>query len=186
MDMDDAPMFRIAAVLPFALQLANGDEPPLTTRDTAGRPATDRARAALGRVKRRGRDGDLVEAMSALVDIVAGLEREIERLRRVQLLTDIGVELQPELVSLSGDGVGLQRSAQWLPGAELWAYVNISLRHTDYLLCLRSRLIESTPGSAELQFIDIDREQRDLLVAFAFQQQGKERRRALDASTGDS
>ena len=171
--------FRVTCVLPFAAIPAKADTiPPLM--DTA--PSTvlsDRARLSINRVSRR--DVDIREAMFALYDGLVHLERELEEMRRNMRLTAAGVELRPELIHIGGDGLTLQRPLAWRVGDAVHLYVSLAIRDSACLMGIPATVARGEEGHTELVFGAMTPEQRDRIVAFTFQQQGRERRRVLDS-----
>jgi len=175
--------FRITAVLPMAV-FPSGDSAPLPNQRSMNRRAgADRARAAAARLRVR-TDPELRETLLALADAVGTLELEVYRIQRKLLLYDSGIALRPELASLGGDGIGITRRLEWEAGTEVDVVFTLALRDAEHLLSIRARVEEADEGT-DLAFTGISEDQRDLIVAFVFQQQARERRRDLDATGTD-
>ena len=167
--------FRIGAVVELAwVPLAEGPPPVV---HALGTPLADRARGALVRVGRA--HYDVRDALSAMADVIGGLEREVQRLQGMMRLAEQGIELHRELAEVGPDGVMLQRSMGLTIGAEGWVVLSLEVRDARQLLVLRA-----VAHGFDLQFVDPSQEIRDLLVAFTFQQQARERRRQRSASGG--
>lgn len=160
--------FRIPAVVELAWVPASQGEPLLGP--WAHTPLADRARASASRVGRA--SYEVREALSSMADVVGGLERELRRLQGVLALSDQGIELRRELAHIGADGVLLQRPVGRPDGETGWIVLSLEVRDAQQLLLLDGR-VEGT----ELVFVDPPQEVRDLLVAFTFQQQARERRR---------
>lgn len=172
-----AELFRMPAVLPLAI----------TTQEDAVRsirpaPAADRARRAA--VRLRSRDPDLREVVTALIDAVSSLEVEVRVLQQQLHLIEAGVALEPHLVTLGGDGLSLQTRPAWPDSAEVCVVVSLQVRDAVHLLCLDATVHHTDQGAAtELTFTSIPEDQRDLIVAWVFQQQARERRRDRDVDS---
>ena len=142
---------------------------------------SDRARAALSRGSRR--DADIREARLAMYDGLVQLERELEELRRNLRLAAAGIDLKPELVNIGGDGLSLQRASHLREGESVHLYIALAIRDSDCLLGVPATVARSDSDATDLVFGSMSPEQRDRIVAFTFQQQGRERRRVLDSTT---
>ncbi len=164
--------FRIPAVVELAWVPEGQGEPMLCGRGHA--PLADRARAAATRVGRA--SYEVREALSAMADVIGGLERELQRLQGVMALADQGIELRRELAHIGADGVQLQRSLGRPQGERGWVVLSLEIRDAQQLLLLPGRI-----DGFELVFEDTPQDVRDLLVAFTFQQQARERRRQIAA-----
>ena len=178
---EDERWFRVTCVLPFAAIPARADSIPPLLDVKQSTPHADRARAALSRVSRR--DADIREALLAMYDGMVQLERELEELRRNLRLAAAGIDLKPELVNIGGDGVSLQRASHLREGQHVHLYISLAIRDSPCLLSIPATVCRAKNDSTELLFGPMSPEQRDRIVAFTFQQQGRERRRVLDAAT---
>jgi len=177
--MSEERWFRVASIVHLALVPAHDDEDPIPAVDVPAPNAwTERTRQALNRVRL---PGDTREAMYAIIDGLQHLERELHDLRRTLALERRGVQLKPELVLIGGDGMQLQRDAGFENDARVHCYLSIRVWDSDRLMTVTARAT-STDDGTELLFEQLGRDQRDALVGFCFQQQGKERRRELDSA----
>ena len=168
---------HVRAVVQLALiPIEDPEQIPLLR--ARGTPLADRARAVAARVGRA--QLEVRDALWAAMDAVAGLERTVDRLTRTLALRDAGIELASELISIGADGFDLQRTGPWIDGQEVTVHLALDVRDVPHLLSVRAR-VEQRPAGAHIHFCDLRGEERDLIVAFVFQQEAKERRRALDA-----
>ena len=162
--------FRIPAVVEVAVvPKARPDElGPIAP--SHGTPVADRARGVITRVGRA--NWEVRDALSAVVDAVGGLEREVQRLRGLLTLREQGIQLRRELAHVGPDALVLQRPVGQPEGAEVHLLLSIELREAHHLLAL-----DAVVAGFELRFVDPPRDIHDLLVAFTFQQEQRERRR---------
>lgn len=144
----------------------------------ANAPLSERARAALARSPRA--NGEMREALSAILDAVAGLEREVSSLRARLLFKERGIEPAWTDVEISGDGLRVPQG-QWHPGDQVTAYFSLPSREGTRWYAIPS-IIACHGTFSELTFTDLPEDLRDTLVAFVFRAQAEERRREL-AST---
>lgn len=178
--MDTDQWFQVQAVVPLAFERLQPGQDPSWADWGAKRSVGDHARLMASRV---GWDThDVKEALRALVDAVTWLERELEDVTRRLHLTRSGLDLQEEILGISAGGCTLQRDLGWPPQTEAQLYLAIPVRGRSNLVSLRARVVDPGPGSTNLVWTDIRLDQRDMLVAFVFQQQAKERRRVLAAA----
>lgn len=168
---------HVRAVVQLALTPLD-DPDQLPAQPPRGTPLSDRARAVAARVGRS--QLEVRDALWAAMDAVAGLERTVDRLTRTLALRDAGIELKPELISIGADGFELQRSGPWPDGQDVTVHLALDVRDVPHLLSVRAS-VEQRETGAHIHFRDLRGEERDLIVAFVFQQEAKERRRALDA-----
>lgn len=168
-------LFRVRGVVPIALLDAAVAAPD---EGLSHRPVTDRLRVAATRLQ--GRDGALREMLRQMIDAMAGMERELRDLQRHVMLYESGIALRPRLVSLGGDGMTVY-GAEGIPQVkEISAVFTLQVRDSDHLLSVGADLQKGhEEGSFELIFSKISHDQRDLIVAWVFQQQAMERRRDL-------
>ncbi len=164
--------FRIPAVVEVAWVLKRSPDEPPPVVDGYGTPVADRARGVIARVGRA--QYEVRDAMWAMLEAVSALEREVHRLHGVLSLRDQGITLHRELAHVGPDALVLQRPIGLPDGARAHVMLSLELREAHHLLALDARAEGST-----WVFIDPPREVHDLLVAFTFQQQQRERRRAL-------
>jgi len=168
--------FRVHAVLNCAFEPDDGDQPqprlPVTSR-----PASTAARAALRRVDRS--DAALRDVARTLVEALSALEQEVERLRLRMDLSDLSLEMQRHMVEIGADGMTVQRDLHLEPGQRVRAWIELRLDGQDLIVATPARVLASLSGTAFV-FEDIPTDVRDRIVAFGFQQQAKERRRARE------
>ena len=92
-------------------------------------------------------------------------------------LARAGIELLPTPVTLHGDGLTVPPGI--LTGdRDVQVITLVNLRGMDHLLVARGMVVNGPTGPT-VEFIDMEPGARDTLVAFCFQQQGEERRRAI-------
>ena len=144
--------------------------------DSRGAPLADRARPVVSRIGRS--QLEVRDALWAVLEAMAGVERTVDWMRNLMLLRDHGVALASELVLIGADGIQLHRSGPWPDGQPVRVYVALSVRDVQHLLPLRATVQQSSDG-AFLAFQDLRGDEQDLLVAYVFQQELKERHRAL-------
>lgn len=151
------------------------DPLPLLVANT---PLSERARAALARSARA--NGEMREALGAMLDAIAGLEREISSLRARLLFKDRGIEPAWTDVEISGDSLRLP-AGNWPTGELVTVYFSLPSREGTRWYAIPST-VACHPQYLELTFTDLPDDLRDTLVAFVFRTQAEERRREL-AST---
>lgn len=166
--------FRVDARVELALDTPDSADAGL--RPVQARRLADQARQVLGKLSTR-RDAEVREALVHVLDAVTVLEREVELLHRRALLGGRGVQLVEHAVRIGGDGLEapLQASGPFL------VHMGLRLSGAYHLISVRANAHRS-PRGTELTFEDIDTSSRDLIVAFVFEQQRRERRRELDAA----
>lgn len=167
---------QFPAVVDLAVVPVEGDDLPVAL-PRRGSPLADRARAAVARVGRA--NLEVRDALSGVLEAVSGLERTIAWLTGSMALGQRGIELNPELVWIGEGAIDLQRTGPWPDAQPVVVYLVIELRDARHLLTLRG-VVEQREQGARVAFRGLTGEERDLIVAFVFQQEAKERRRALD------
>lgn len=170
---DTPPPFRVAAVIPVAVWPAEGG-PELPARLDGGALA-ERARVAVARLA-TWREPEMREALGYLVDAVSALEREVTILRSDLLMARAGIELRPELVHLGEDAMVFQRDVADGPVRVAFQLDVRAGRHM--ISCDGDAAHDPAFGGTAIAFQGLAHATRDLIVAFAFQQQSSERRRA--------
>ena len=175
-------MFRITAVTRIALIKLEGDFYEEAPAAMSARPASDRARISVSRVPRT--DPLFREVSSALLDAIAALESEVERLRNIIELKDRGIHLKPELVTIGGDGIFIPKSVPFADREQVQVFIELEQRGSHRLISLVAEVEHQSDGT-ELKLNRIPVDMRDLIVGYVFQQQGKERRRARNTDTTD-
>ena len=164
--------FRIPAVIEVAwLPKEHPDALP-PALPGLGSPIADRARGVVSRVGRA--QYEVRDALSAVLDAVCGLEREVQRLQSLLALGEQGITLRRAIAHVGPDGLIFQHPLGHPDGTAVHVFLAIAVREAQHLLAL-SAVVEGF----ELRFVDPPRDVRDLLVAFTFQQEQRERRREL-------
>lgn len=166
--MSDA-CFRYPAVVEIAW-VPLGDREPIDVTACYGTPLADRARAVVSRVGRA--QWEVRDALGAVLEALGGLEREVHRLRSLDRLREGGVELHRELVHVGPDALVLQRGLGVADGTTLQVFLELELRDAPQLL-----ILEAEAEGTTLVLRKVPREVHELLVAYTFQQELKERRR---------
>ncbi len=147
-----------------------------------GRRLAEHARGLVGTLSTR-RDSQVKAALSAVLDAVAALEREVELLHRRMFLESRGIDLQHRPVEIGADGLWLldvtpaERELLSEQGARL--LLVLPGRGGERLLALNVEAGDWREDAVDLVFSDPDPALVDLVVAFAFETQRKERRREL-------
>jgi len=175
-------MFRITSVARIAVEPLNDDHDEPQSSYISTRPASDRARISVSRVPRN--DPLFREVATALLDAVAALEGEVERLRNLIELKDRGISLHPEEITIGGDGLFLPKTLPFEQGARVRVYLELDQRGGQRVLALIA-IVDKRHNGTELTLKDLPMDIRDLIVGYVFQQQGKERRHARNADSTD-
>jgi hypothetical protein len=171
--------FTVQSVIYMAVLQASGeDDPPPDLSVPSAHSTSERTRSA---VHRSGVSHSTREALYSVIDGMAQLEREVHEMRRALALTRSGVELKREIVAIGPDGIWLQRNGLWQHGSRVHCFLSLRVWNGERVLAVTARVHQGEAG-AELRFESVRGEHRDILVAFCFQQQAKERRRELDAA----
>lgn len=174
-------MFRITSVARIAIEpLGDSIEDP--SAFMSARPTTDRARISVSRVPRT--DTLFREVSTALLDAISALEGEIERLRNIIELKDRGITLQPELITIGGDGIFIPKRLNFAQGERVQIFLELQQRGSHRLISMPGEIDLRRDGT-ELMLPHISSDMRDYIVGYVFQQQGKERRRARNADSID-
>lgn len=151
-----------------------GREAPIV--EMRGSPLSDRARPVVSRIGRT--QLEVRDALWAVLDALGGVERTVDWMRATMTLQDQGVQLSAELVLIGADGVQLHRQGPWADGQPVRVYLVLPVKDVQHLMPLRAE-VEHRADGAFLAFQDLRGDERNLLVAFVFQQELKERHRAL-------
>ncbi len=172
--MDNKHWFRVEATVELALDEAGSHASgmqPIQARRLAAE-----ARQSLDRLSTR-RDAEVRASLALVLDAVETLEREVELLHRRSVLRGRGLALRQVHATIGGDGMWVSESH----GSRA-ALVHLGLRVGGaYHLVSTDAEVRPEAGGTELRWVDADPSVQDLLIAFAFEQQRKERRRELDA-----
>lgn len=171
--------FSVHAVVHLAVVPAEGlDDTPPPLDVPMPNALSERTRIAVNRTRV---GHQTKEALYALIDGMATLERELYETRRQLALHRSGVYLNRDLVEIGPNGLRLQRPLDAGPAQRVHVYLALRVWSSERVLVFSARVVESLDGCA-LQFEPMRQEDHDAIVAFCFQQQGKERRRELDAA----
>ena len=135
------------------------------------------ARNVVRRIERT--DTVLREVGKALIDAIESLEQEVERLRMRLDLAEVGIELQPNLVDLGGDGMTLDKPLPFEAGTRVRVWLELPISGQERVFSAPATVLTSVAGTS-LQFTELRAEVRDRIVAYSFQHQAMERRRARD------
>jgi hypothetical protein len=178
----ESSSFRVSTVVPTAI------EPVETTAESAppfltlGRRLSGQARLQVEKLSNRS-EAHLKEALSMTLDAMEAIEREVEMLHRRMLLNFRDLELVDTKMELGADGAFLPATEP--PDTRLARlHLLLNVRNARHLVSIEADVL-ARDGGCEFSFSTADPEVRDLVVAFAFEHQRRERRRALDASTVD-
>jgi hypothetical protein len=174
--------FRVSTVIPMAIEpveTATSGAPPFLT---LGRRLSGQARLQVEKLSNRS-ETHLKEALSLTLDAMEAIEREVEMLHRRMLLTHRDLELVDTELELGADGAFLPATTPPETGvARLHLLLNV--RNARHLVSIEADA-EPRDGGCEFTFSTADPDVRDLVVAFAFEHQRRERRRELDAPVVD-
>ena len=149
-----------------------------------GRRLAEHARSLVGSLSSR-RDSQIKDALSAVLDAVGALEREVELLHRRVFLEARGVELHDRDVEIGADGLWLSHvtgaeRAQLTEGAAR-LHLELPLPTGEQLVAMDVVVGGWREDRVDLLFDDPDPARVDVIVAFVFSKQRRERRRELDA-----
>jgi predicted transcriptional regulator len=136
----------------------------------------ERVRALANRMS-RSIELEVRDAIAQVGDALADLEKRVDRMQHRMALAENGLDLRPELVEIGEDGLRLQRSITHPVGSRVRAFVDVTVWGTSRLLVLDGVVAQAGPD-AEVRFVDLAQDIRDTLVAFVFQEQGREIRHA--------
>lgn len=175
------PWFRIHVVVECAFELDPSNGTRLPELPVHTRKASNQARAVISRVNRT--DIDLRDVARALLEAIAHLERDVERLNNRLQLGDRGINLEAQMLYMGGDGLRLDRKLPFAPGQYVLVFLDLPVSPQSQLVVASAQVIATLEGTS-LHFTQLRPETRDRIIAFLFQQQAKERRRALDATAG--
>lgn len=177
--ISETACFRVSARMGLALEARAEARHMMPIQ---GRRLADQARGLVGTLSTR-RDSQIKEALSAVLDAVAVLEREVELLHRRVFLESRGVALHDREVELGADGLWLsgvtpaERALLSNQGARV--HLELPCRGGEKLLALHVEVAGWRDDAVDLVFEDPDPALVDLVVAFVFETQRKERRREL-------
>lgn len=117
------------------------------------------------------------DAVAQIGDALTDLENRVDRMQHRFALAEMGLDLRTELVDIGESGICLQRPIPFEAGANVKVFVDVTVWGASRLLVLEGEVVVNTPN-AEVRFVGLTQDIRDLLVAFVFQEQGREIRHA--------
>ncbi len=174
--------FRVSTVIPTAIEpveSSSSNAPPFLT---LGRRLSGQARTQVEKLSNRS-EAHLKEALSLTLDAMEAIEREVEMLHRRMLLSHRDLELVDTEMELGAHGAYLPATPPPETGcARLHLLLNV--RNARHLVSIEADVVPRD-GGCEFSFSAADPEVRDLVVAFAFEHQRRERRRELDSPAVD-
>ena len=171
---------RVATVAQLAFAVAESDDsPPPALNVPPPNAITEKVRAAAHRLRLH---HETREVFNLLAEGLATVERELYDLRKTIALERAGLALGPQLICLGADGLNLQRRGPWPENARVHIFLGLRIWQSERLIALTGRVHHMGNDDTELVFERPPPDQHDALVAYCLQQQGMERRRALDAS----
>ncbi len=176
-----SPCFRVCARVGLALDERRSSR---AIQPIQGRRLADHARSLVGTLSSR-RDSEVKLALSAVLDAVGALEREVELLHRRVFLEGRGVELHDRDVEIGADGLwlagvtGSERAQLSNGGGRL--HLELPLPTGEQLVAVDVVVSGWRGDTVDLLFDDPDPTLVDVIVAFVFSKQRRERRRELDA-----
>ncbi len=181
--MDSSPTyFRVNAVLPIAIERNRGEEHPPPPSLVVGRSLAAEARDQVAQLGSRQPD-QYKDALNSVLDVVETLERQVEMLHRRMVLDFRKLDLVRRRLELGGDGLHLFETQGFVVGDSVRLHILLPLRTARNLIAVDAEVVAVENGEVEFRFSEQEPEVIDLIVAFSFEHQRKERRRELDAST---
>jgi hypothetical protein len=123
------------------------------------------------------------EALNAVLDVVETLERQVEMLHRRMILDFRKLDLVRRRLELGGDGLRLFEGEGFARGDRVRLHILLPVRHGRNLITVDAEVSSVDGSEVEFQFSEQEPEVLDMIVAFSFEHQRKERRRELDASS---
>lgn len=136
----------------------------------------DRIRGMVNRMSRNV-DPEVREVLGHVGDALSDLEGRVNRMQHRVALAESGLEIRTELVRIAESGLELQHSLPCADGEEVVVYLDLTVWGSSRLLSLPGRVVRRAP-EASIHFVGLPQDKRDTLVAFVFQEQGREIRHA--------
>ena len=182
--MDSRPSyFRVSAVLPVAIERRDKASLPPPPPLVVGSSLASEARAKLATLGSRQPD-QYKDALNSVLDVVETLERQVEMLHRRMVLDFRKLDLQRRSLSVGGNGMSLQDSQEFQPGEFVCVHLLLPIRNGRSLIAVNAEVVSVEEGTVSFQFDEQQSpEDIDLIVAFTFEHQRKERRRELDSTS---
>jgi hypothetical protein len=162
------------------MSVARGREPVSLPQPSS---VGDRIRALANRLSRP-IDLEVRDAISQGGDALTDLEHRVDRMQHRMALSESGLQLKTELVRIGEAGVHLQHALPLQVGEEVQVFVDLTVWGASRLLVLPGKVTTSAP-EAVVAFDGLTQDIRDTLVAFVFQEQGREIRHAHAVRSGD-
>jgi hypothetical protein len=117
------------------------------------------------------------------LDVVETLERQVEMLHRRMVLDFRKLDLVRRRVKLGGEGLLMEDPLDFSEDQLVRLHILLPIRGGRSLLTVDGVVTQSDESGIEFKFTEEDPEVIDRIVAFSFEHQRKERRRALDSVT---
>ena len=173
--------FRVSAVLPVAFEVLQSDANVAPPFLTLGRRLSQNARDVVDKLSSRA-DAEFKEVVTLTLDAIEALERQVDMLQRRVLLNAKGLELVDTEMELGADGVWIAQDMQH--EGRIRIHLLLAARNAHHLLTMDAAACPKD-GGTEYRWEPTDPQNRDFIVAFAFEHQRRERRRELDAPAVD-
>jgi len=174
--------FRVNTVLPIAIERKQEGEHPPPPALIVGHSLAAEARDQVAVLGSRQPD-QYREALNAVLDVVETLERQVEMLHRRMVLDFRKLDLVRRRLDLGGDGFRLFEADGYARGEKLRVHLLLPVRSGRNLVTVDAEVVSVDEDGVDVVFSEQEPEVIDLIVAFSFEHQRKERRRELDAST---
>ena len=182
--MDSRPSyFRVSAVLPVAIERRESTALPSPPPLVVGRSLAAEARAKLGTLGSRQPD-QYKDALNSVLDVVETLERQVEMLHRRMVLDFRKLDLVRRSINVGGDGMTMAGGEGYEDGDTVCVHLLLPIRNGRSLIAVNAEVVSVEGDTVSFQFDEQQSpEDIDLIVAFTFEHQRKERRRELDSTT---
>lgn len=155
------------------MSISRGRQPAVLPQPSS---VGDRIRGLVNRMSRQV-DLEVREVLGQVGDALTDLEQRVDRMTHRMALAELGLEIRTELVQIAESGVTLQHSIPLAVDDACIVYLDMTVRGSSRLLTLPGRVERRAP-EARITFVDLPQDLRDTLVAFVFQEQGREIRHA--------
>jgi hypothetical protein len=174
--------FRVSTTLPMAVEPMPDTDSSSAYFLTLGRKLSEDTREVLEKFSSR-REAHIKEAFVGVLDALSTLEREVEMLHRRMHLAFQRIDLVDTSVSIGEHGIRVPWAQDLAESERVRVHLLVSARSARHLLTLEARRVTaSEDDGVEYAFQPTDPELIDLLVAFVFEHQRRERRRELDVA----
>ena len=172
----------MSAVLPVAFEVLPSDSSSMPPFLTLGRRLSQNAREAVEKLSSRA-DAEFKEVITLTLDSIEAVERQVDMLQRRVLLNAKGLELVDTEMELGADGAWIAQQKAPHEG-RVRLHLLLLARNAHHLLTMDAAA-SPKDGGTEYRWEPTDPQNRDLIVAFAFEHQRRERRRELDAPVAE-